>query len=71
MTGGSQIWDQDEYLRAMNYAAAVHGEQKVPGQPYSYAVHLAEVAQEAMAALCSSGNCGLNADSIDPMRPSA
>lgn len=47
------MWDQDKYLQVMNYAAAVHGEQKVPGQPYSYVVHLAEVAQEVMAALCS------------------
>lgn len=56
------MWDQDKYIEAMNYAAAVHGEQKVPGQPYSYVVHLAEVAQEVMAALCSSGNSGLNAE---------
>ncbi|MEN6390649.1 MAG: HD domain-containing protein [Syntrophomonas sp.] len=55
------MWDQDKYLQAMNYAAVIHGEQKVPGQPYSYVVHLAEVAQEAMAALCSSGQSKLDA----------
>lgn len=62
MMGAHQMWDQDKYLQAMNYAAAIHGEQKVPGQPYSYVVHLAEVAQEAMAALCCSGQSKLNAD---------
>ncbi|MEQ8173621.1 MAG: HD domain-containing protein [Syntrophomonadaceae bacterium] len=56
------MWDQDKYLQAMNYAAIIHGEQKVPGQSYSYVVHLAEVAQEAMAALCNSGQSKLNAD---------
>lgn len=56
------MWDQDKYIEVMNYAAAVHGEQKVPGQPYSYVVHLAEVAQEAMAALCIGGTSDLDAD---------
>ena len=56
------MWDQDKYIEVMNYAAAVHGEQKVPGQPYSYVVHLAEVAQEAMAALCYGGTSELDAD---------
>lgn len=54
LKGGNKMWDQEKYLRALNFAAVAHGDQKVPGKPYSYVVHLAEVAQEVMAAAANS-----------------
>lgn len=56
------MWDQNKYCEALNYAAAVHGDQKVPGQPYSYVVHLAEVAQEVMAAIADAASKGGSLD---------
>lgn len=47
------MWSQDLYQEVLNYAATVHGDQKVPGRTYSYVVHLTEVAQEIMAAIAS------------------
>jgi len=44
-------WSQDVYQTAMSYAATAHGDQKVPGRPYSYIVHIAEVAMEVIASL--------------------
>lgn len=42
---------QDAYQKAISFAATVHGEQKVPGKPYTYVVHLSEVAMEIFIAL--------------------
>ena len=44
-------FSQDEYSRALTFAALAHGDQKVPGKPYSYVVHLANVAMEVLAVL--------------------
>jgi (p)ppGpp synthase/HD superfamily hydrolase len=44
------MWSQDAYKRALDFAARVHGDQRVPGSGYPYVVHLTKVAMEAMAA---------------------
>jgi (p)ppGpp synthase/HD superfamily hydrolase len=47
-------WSQDQAARALEFAAGAHGNQRVPGKPYSYVVHLASVAVEIMAAIIFS-----------------
>jgi (p)ppGpp synthase/HD superfamily hydrolase len=42
-------WSQDSYRAAMHFAAIAHGEQKVPGKPYSYIVHISNVCMEVIA----------------------
>lgn len=44
-------YSPDDYVRALSYAALAHRDQKVPGQPYSYVVHLTNVAVEILAVL--------------------
>jgi (p)ppGpp synthase/HD superfamily hydrolase len=44
-------WSQDKYLKAINYAAERHGDQKVPGSTKPYMTHLASVAMEVISAL--------------------
>lgn len=44
------IWNPDRYQRALAFAAAAHGEQRLPDSTVPYVVHLAEVAMEVMAA---------------------
>jgi hypothetical protein len=39
-------WNQDEFKRALDFAARAHGEQKVPGSGFPYLVHLTKVATE-------------------------
>lgn len=41
----------DLYLRALRFAAAAHGAQKVPGSDLPYVVHVCAVAAEVIAAL--------------------
>ncbi len=41
---------QNIYNRAIDFAARAHGDQKVPGKPYSYVVHLSNVAMEILIA---------------------
>jgi (p)ppGpp synthase/HD superfamily hydrolase len=41
-------WDQDLYKRALDFAAAAHGDQKVPGSGAPYVVHLTKVAAEVL-----------------------
>lgn len=43
----------DLYARAIWFAAAAHGEQRVPGNGFSYVVHLAMVAHEVSGALAA------------------
>ncbi len=43
-------WNPDQYQRALAFAAAAHGEQKLPDSTLPYVVHLAEVAMEVMTA---------------------
>jgi (p)ppGpp synthase/HD superfamily hydrolase len=50
----SMLWSQDSYTRAMMFAADAHGDQRVPGRPYSYVVHLANVSMEVIAILPES-----------------
>jgi (p)ppGpp synthase/HD superfamily hydrolase len=45
------IWSQDKYIKAWNYASAVHNGQLVPGTDIPYINHIGLVAMEAMAAI--------------------
>lgn len=45
------MWSPDFYLAAWNYAAVMHGEQKVPGTNVPYLNHVGAVAMEVMTAL--------------------
>ena len=48
------MFSQDEYLRALHFAAAAHGEQKTPvGHPYI--VHVTSVAMELLPGGTVSG----------------
>lgn len=42
---------QDEYAKALHFAALAHGEQKYPEKPYSYLVHLSIVSAETIGAI--------------------
>jgi (p)ppGpp synthase/HD superfamily hydrolase len=53
-------WSQDKYTQALGFAAEAHGDQQVPGKPYSYVVHLASVSMEIMSVLAYTPH--LNAD---------
>ncbi len=44
-------WNQDKYIKAWNYASAVHKGQWVPGTDIPYINHIGLVAMEAMAAI--------------------
>jgi (p)ppGpp synthase/HD superfamily hydrolase len=44
------MFSQDLYKRALDFAAAAHGDQKVPGTEHPYVTHLAKVAMETIAA---------------------
>jgi len=66
-------WDQDEYLKAWNFASAIHNGQKIPGSDIPYINHLGLVAMEASASIVN-GNiknpnilvlCALLHDSIE------
>ncbi|TNE48150.1 MAG: bifunctional (p)ppGpp synthetase/guanosine-3',5'-bis(diphosphate) 3'-pyrophosphohydrolase [Deltaproteobacteria bacterium] len=51
-------WSQANYDKAMRFAAYAHGEQKVPGTPISYVMHLSLVTMETMTALAHTpGSC--------------
>lgn len=45
------MWSPERYLAAWNYAAAMHGGQKVPGTELPYLTHIGAVAMEVMTAL--------------------
>ncbi len=47
-------FSSDAYHRALRFAAQAHGEQRLPGTPLPYVVHLAGVAMEVMAAALAS-----------------
>jgi len=49
------MWTQELYQKALDFAARAHKQQTVPGKPYSYVVHLANVSMEIMGAVKSSG----------------
>ena len=44
------IWNQDNYIKAWNYASSAHNGQFVPGTDIPYINHIGLVAMEAMAA---------------------
>jgi (p)ppGpp synthase/HD superfamily hydrolase len=44
-------WSVELYRKALKFAANAHGQQVVPGQKYSYVVHLCSVCAEVMNAL--------------------
>jgi len=46
-----RAWSQDEYLRALWFAADAHQGQLVPGTKHSYLMHVTLVAMEVVAAL--------------------
>lgn len=48
------IWNQDKYIRAWNFASTVHDGQLVPGTNIPYIHHIGLVAMEAMAAIAQS-----------------
>ena len=54
-------WSPDLYLAAWNYAAQMHGGQKVPGADLPYLTHVGAVAMEVMTALAQ----GSQADDPD------
>lgn len=49
------MWDQNTFIKTLDYAATVHKGQEFPGKGYCYVVHFVQVAQEVMAVLCSAG----------------
>lgn len=55
------MWSPDLYLTAWNYAAVMHGEQKVPGTELPYLTHVGAVAMEVMTALAQ----GVHVDNPD------
>jgi (p)ppGpp synthase/HD superfamily hydrolase len=58
------LWNQDEVVRAWNYASCAHKEQSVPGSDIPYINHLGLVAMEAMAAIADDLT-----DPTDPTNP--
>ena len=45
------LWDQDKYLQAWNFAGRIHQGQTLPGSDIPYINHLGLVAMEATAAI--------------------
>lgn len=44
-------WSQDIFIRAFNFAARAHRDQKLPGTDYPYLYHVSLVSMEILAAL--------------------
>jgi len=47
------IWSQENYIKALLFAANAHNSQKVPGTELPYLTHLTMVSMEVMAALAA------------------
>ncbi|EPJ47504.1 MAG: hypothetical protein OFPII_12290 [Osedax symbiont Rs1] len=45
------MWDQDQYIKAWNFATKVHNSQQLPGTDLPYINHLGLVTMEVLAAL--------------------
>lgn len=45
------IWNQDNYIKAWNYASSAHNGQLVPGSTIPYINHIGLVAMESIAAI--------------------
>lgn len=54
MINESGPWSPDLYLKALDFAALAHVDQKVPGKEVSYVVHLSSVCMEVMRAIVVS-----------------
>ena len=68
------IWQQDEYLKAWNFASKIHNGQKLPGTELPYINHIGLVAMEASAAIAQNSaikspdlliSCALLHDAIE------
>ncbi|ASJ76187.1 HD domain-containing protein [Granulosicoccus antarcticus] len=67
------IWDQEKYVEAWNFASQIHSAQQLPGSSIPYINHLGLVAMEAAAAVANGGIdhpdilvlCALLHDSIE------
>ena len=67
------IWNQDKYLEAWNFASEIHNGQKIPGSDIPYINHLGLVAMEATTAVAHNNInnpdtlvlCALLHDSIE------
>lgn len=53
---------QDDFQKALHFAADAHGDQKYPGKDYSYVVHLTLVAMEVTAAIAGAAAKGSSPD---------
>jgi (p)ppGpp synthase/HD superfamily hydrolase len=46
------MWNQEKYQKAIAFAGFAHKNQLVPGEEYSYVVHISNVAAEIARAIC-------------------
>ena len=46
------MWDQNEYIKAWNFASKAHQQQLLPGSEIPYINHIGLVAMEVMSAIC-------------------
>ena len=53
------IWNQENYIKAWNYACSAHNGQVVPGTDIPYINHIGLVAMETMAAITNSSTIKL------------
>lgn len=51
-----RAWDQDNYIKAWNFASYVHRKQLVPGSQYPYLNHIGNVTMEVMTAIAKTGD---------------
>jgi (p)ppGpp synthase/HD superfamily hydrolase len=54
------MWNPDIYLKAINYAADAHKDQKNPGSERSYMTHVTSVTMEVMTAYAAAGGFDVN-----------
>jgi len=67
------MWNQDQYIKAWNFASTVHNVQQVPGTDIPYINHIGLVAMEVMAAVAHNAvdnptlgvQCALLHDTIE------
>ena len=48
------VWDQDKYLKAWNFASKIHNNQTLPGSDIPYINHLGLVTMEATATVATN-----------------
>jgi len=69
-----EVWNQDNYIKAWNYASSIHNGQFLPGSDIPYINHLSLVAMETMSGIANSDGitspdlavlCALLHDSIE------